>query len=411
MKKIRRAVWGYLPLILFIICTFCVAIIQKTFNITLRVIPCYLMQIMGMGSFGMFLFWLNRKVDKLMVKSENDKVKSLLGIMKAFFKPFFLMVLTASLLSIGIFHQPEYDISRYDMKMVACVKSFLDQEVYYYEYINALFYGEKLGYEYFGSSGSDPMLQIPKPQPIRWIFYDVEGNVIDSGSSQKSIMNDPQEDQMQVENNELEAEMKKLSIEVMTHRENELVFSVSINDLIDSYNGYYWQEHKKSYLNPISCWRLQIEDCGIHSPHKTFQYNFTENAEIWSLPTINVYVPSDGDYIQEVALSFDDHSYNPAMYQKYEEICFYTLKVFFPDLTDEQITKLYTTINEMAYENILPNDQGYHHQVVPYVLFYKNGISVYPYFAIGECLHLCIMPVTSETLTQYEKEGIKIYEI
>ena len=395
MRKIRKAVWGYLPFIFFIICTFCVAIIQKTFNITLRVIPCYLLNIMGMVSFGIFLFWLSRRVDKL----------------KAFFKPIFLMVFTASLLKIGIFYPKEYVISRYDMKMVACVKSFLEQEVYYYEYINPLFYGKRLGYEYFGSGGGDPMLEVPKPLPIRWTFYDIEGNVIEIGSSQESMMNDSEEDEMQLENAEPEAEMKQLSMEVMTHRENELVFSASINDFIDSYNGYYWQEHKKSYLTPVSSWRLQIQDCGIHSPHKTYQYNFTENEEIWSLPTINVYVPSEGDYIQEVALSFDDHSYSPDMYQKYEEICFYTLKVFFPDSTDEQITKLYTTINEMAYENMLPNEQGYHHQAVPYALFYKNGISVYPYFAIGESLHLCIMPITSETLIQYEKEGIKIYEI
>ena len=411
MKKIIKAVWGYLPLILFIICTFCVTIIQKTFDITLRVIPCYILNIMGMVSFGIFLFWLSRQVDKLKEKRKNDKVKSLIGIMQGFIKSIFFVVLIVSLLGLAIFYQPEYIISKYDMKMVACVRSFLDQNVYYYEYINPLFYGKELGYEYFGSGGSNPMLQIPKPEPIRWIFYDVEGNVIDSGSSQKSMMNDPEEDEMQVENNELEVEIKQLSMEVMTHRENELVFSVSINDFIDSYNGYYWQEHKKSYLTPVSGWRLQIQDCGIHSPHKTYQYNFTENAEIWSLPTINVYVPSEGDYIQEVALSFDDHSYSPDMYQKYEEICFYTLKVFFPDSTDEQITKLYTTINEMAYENMLPNEQGYHHQAVPYALFYKNGISVYPYFAIGESLHLCIMPITSETLIQYEKEGIKIYEI
>jgi len=197
----------------------------------------------------------------------------------------------------------------------------------------------------------------------------------------------------------------------MTHREDELVFSVSIDNLIESFNGYYWKDHQANYLLPVAQWGLQILDRGIHSPYKTFQYHYTENADIWSLPTINVYVPSDDDHIQEVAINFDEHSYQPDMYEKYEEMCFYTLKVFFPELSDDQLTQLYTMSNEMAHEHMKPNDQGYYDQVVPYALFYKEGIGVYPYFAAGECLRLCIMPVTSEMISDYEKEGVIIHEI
>ena len=30
--------------------------------------------------------------------------------------------------------------------------------------------------------GNDPLAQTPKPDPVRWLFYDLDGNGIDSGS-------------------------------------------------------------------------------------------------------------------------------------------------------------------------------------------------------------------------------------
>lgn len=41
-------------------------------------------------------------------------------------------------------------------------------------------------------------------------------------------------------------EIKELDIDVIENREDELVFSFSINDFIDSYNGYYWKDKKSS---------------------------------------------------------------------------------------------------------------------------------------------------------------------
>ena len=36
-----------------------------------------------------------------------------------------------------------------------------------------------------------------------------------------------------------EAPIKKLDLQIMENRDNELVFQASIDDFIDSYNGYY----------------------------------------------------------------------------------------------------------------------------------------------------------------------------
>lgn len=48
---------------------------------------------------------------------------------------------------------------------------------------------------------------------------------------------------------------------------------------------------------------------------------------------------------------------------------------------------------------------------VPSVLFHKNGIGVYPYFAIGDWERFCIIPVTEELLTEFAQKGVELHEI
>jgi len=184
-----------------------------------------------------------------------------------------------------------------------------------------------------------------------------------------------------------------------------------MTDFIDSYNGYYWNDQEERYLPPTSEWRSVMYKTSIHSNHETIYYNFTENEKIWSLPSISVYVPTNGDYIQEVTIDFDDHSFTEEMHDLYEKMCFYALKVFFPQLENEKIIELYKTMNSLAYDNIFPNAQGYGSNPIPCALYYKDNIGIYPYFAIGESVHLCIIPVSQETLDYFEKKGVKIHEI
>ena len=135
-------------------------------------------------------------------------------------------------------------------------------------------------------------------------------------------------------------EINALDLEVMENRENELVFSISIADYIECYNNYYEIDYDRSYLTQFSEWQCYTYDSAIHSDHKTKCYYFTEDAQVYSLPTITVYVPTNGDYIQEITVNFDEHSYTESGYEQYKRMCFYTLKVFLPDLSDETILEL-----------------------------------------------------------------------
>lgn len=206
-------------------------------------------------------------------------------------------------------------------------------------------------------------------------------------------------------------EIKELDIDVIENREDELVFSFSINDFIDSYNGYYWQDKKNKYIKPTNEWIIHEYDTSVHSNHKTYYYNYKEDNSIWTLPVITVYVPTDSDYVQGITVNFDDHSFSEEMYILYKEMCYYTLKIFFPEYADEQIYELFEKNKDLAYANIFPNEQGYKNGAIPCELFYKDGIGVYPYFAIGESVRLCIIPVTEETIKDFETKGVVIHEI
>ena len=50
--------------------------------------------------------------------------------------------------------------------------------------------------------------------------------------------------------------------------------------------------------------------------------------------------------IEAITVNFDDHSYTEKMYKKYEKLCFYCLKMLFPNMEKNKITSLYKKLNK-----------------------------------------------------------------
>ena len=199
------------------------------------------------------------------------------------------------------------------------------------------------------------------------------------------------------------------AIEVLENRESEFVFSLSAGEFIERYNALARKDKNSHTLAPLSGWTKDIYDTAIHARHETICYTFTEKQEKWLLPTVSIYVPANADTIQEITLNFDDHGYTAEMYDWYEQYCFYALKVFLPDLTDDSIIELYTTLNELAYEHF--TNEPYSADSLPCALYHKDGVGLYPYFANGECVRLCMIPVTPAFLSEWQAKGVGIYDI
>ena len=65
----------------------------------------------------------------------------------------------------------------------------------------------------------------------------------------------------------------------------------------------------------------------------------------------------------------------------------------------------------MGNMNVFLKEDGYKKGCAPCVLYHKDGVGIYPYFAIGEWVHLCIIPVTQEVIDDYAQKGVEIREI
>lgn len=208
-----------------------------------------------------------------------------------------------------------------------------------------------------------------------------------------------------------QVETGALDIQVMENRKNELVFTISTSDYVESYNSYYKVDYCRSLLPPVSQWQCFTYDSAIHSEYETKCYSFTEDEHVYSLPTITVYVPTNDDYIQQITVNFDEHSFTQSGFEQYKEMCYYTMKVFFPDLSDARIMDLCAEIVALGNQNVFSSDEWFSKNAVPFALFYREGIGVYPYFAIGDWEHFCIIPVTEETVTEFGEKGVQIHEI
>lgn len=202
---------------------------------------------------------------------------------------------------------------------------------------------------------------------------------------------------------------KVLEIGTEEGKNGHLQFSVSIEDFIECYNQNYRRDKESDYIQPCSEWYSYIQDFGKHKG--AVHYEFTADKKMWTLPTITIYTPKKGKAVRELTVNFDDHSYTEIMYKQYEELCFYTLRVFLPDLPKKKIIRLYQKINRLAYQNIFPGEKGFDSGNPPSDLYCHGAVGVYPYFAYGDSVRMCIIPVTEKVLKEYKERGTVIHDI
>ncbi len=208
----------------------------------------------------------------------------------------------------------------------------------------------------------------------------------------------------------LKEEKEAISLDVTTieNGDNQLVFDISMDDFIKSYNSRYHRDHGEDYLPPAQEWPF-YNTMAIHSANEVLCYHFSEDEDIRAIPKISVFIPETDDHIQQIIISYDDHSYSIPTYEMYEAMCNYTLKTMLPELEDDEARELCSQINILADENI--SNMPYSSDAVPVALYHKQGIGVYPYYCIGEELRFCIIPVNEELLLEFEEQGTDVYQI
>lgn len=210
-----------------------------------------------------------------------------------------------------------------------------------------------------------------------------------------------------------EAPIKELDVGMAAGDEGTLTFDITLDDFIASYNGYYWQEEGARYLLAASEWTQEQLERTVQSAEPATRYSYRVDEDTWTLPQLRVTVPEDSELVEEVAVCYDEHSFSSATYALFEEDCFYTLKTFFPDIDDAQLTEIVETVNQSAYDHTFLSSQQYRPGTaqLPPLLYYRDGIGVFGYFAIGSPVHFCIIPVDETLLADYAASGVDVREI
>ena len=138
---------------------------------------------------------------------------------------------------------------------------------------------------------------------------------------------------------------------------------------------------------------------------------FLQDENIHSLPTVTIYTPMEQREIQEITVNFDEHSYSEAGYQRYRQLCIHTMKLFFQDLSEDNISQLCDKVIAVGNQNVFDSDAWFGSRAVPIALFCRDGVGIYPYFAIGDWQRFCIIPVTDVIIDEFRENGVEIYEI
>ncbi|MGE4353960.1 MAG: hypothetical protein AB7D36_07745 [Oscillospiraceae bacterium] len=203
-------------------------------------------------------------------------------------------------------------------------------------------------------------------------------------------------------------EIVKLDTSVTTNSNNEAVFTISIDDFIASFNGFYWQANGSALLRQASEWISFTYNSTAYSNYETRYYRFKQDEKNYVEPAISVYVPTCDDRIQAVTLDFDDHGYTEWAYSLYVGYCYSALKVFFPDFTDDQIRELYETLYGLSNDSrCFINDDA---EPEPNVLYHHGDIGIYPYYGMG-MVHICLIPITQQFLDDLTAQNVEIHDI
>lgn len=181
--QILRMFWGLVPLLVVLLCVGLVSAIQALTGDTLRSVPRMVLMGLGICSFCVALLWANIRL--IFAEIPVPVLSPLLKIVTPILSCVFVVYLGIMSMVVMVFsYCPEHVVMYRGTKMVASVNSYVDINVTYYRYKNALFYGERLVEEWHGSGSHDPFEDEENPTPKSWTIYDEQGNVVEWGPKQ-----------------------------------------------------------------------------------------------------------------------------------------------------------------------------------------------------------------------------------
>ena len=199
---------------------------------------------------------------------------------------------------------------------------------------------------------------------VQWVLYMTICTFVLTACKNEKVIEDKRKDTKTSESTALPCEQSYIDWNNSVARKNgKLYFAIEIKDFIDAYNYCYYQDYGKKYIQSLVTWYSYKQDFGRLKGDMCYEY--TENKKILTLPTVAVYT----------------------------------------------ITSLYKKLNKKAYDHIFQTEKGFHSYNLPSDLYYRDGVGIYPYFAYGESVRMCIIPVDQKLIRSYRKKGVRLHRL
>lgn len=386
---------------------------ERTGGITLRTVPREILCVLGAIGLVAFLLWGNIRLRRL-VRNKRPFVWFLCNLLHLVSAAGVLVFGYYFLIFMAFAHSPEHVVEKNGIKMVARVNSFLDMNVEYYQYIDPFFYGENLGYEWYGSGGSDPLEADPPLEPKRWLFNDLQGKIVDYGPRPDTSLYGVKAEQ-RLSDPEMQAYADAEPFDTRVKREDPsgiLTFTSPVATYIGSYNGIFYAEKQMRYFPQLNKWYSYRYDVPARGEPQLIHYYFTEDVYDTACPKMSVYTAGAGQAVQRIEICRDDSSDSQEMRTLQQDMFKYTLRVLFESPAGYQARdEIYSTLIASAYKHSCTNFDDAVPGGAVKTLCYQGSVGVYAYVINGFKLHICFVPLTEELLREYESKGVTLYDI
>lgn len=181
------------------------------------------------------------------------------------------------------------------------------------------------------------------------------------------------------------------------------VFLATAEDMIAGYNRHWGSD----YLRPLDTWRNFSDATSPCTGTKSVRRSFLLDESVLYWPAIDVFFAQNDTHILEVSLSLSEHDWNQEIDDVFVAQSRCMLSIFYPGLTEEQITELFGNLRKDAGENAYTSHSDVPKPLRVYVL---DGTGCWGYTYSGMiCIN--IIPMDDAFRADLSAKSIQIIDI
>lgn len=185
------------------------------------------------------------------------------------------------------------------------------------------------------------------------------------------------------------------------------VFRLTLEEFIERYNRIYEAEHEHTWLTPAGQWYAFTGEEAPFSGVQTTRFEFDPDKNVHNDPDVWAYVLQQGGNLCEISLGMPEHDWTQWRYDTFREQCYYTLCVFYPELTGEEIWSLFDSLYTDAAANEYVSLSA---KPEPDIIRFRDGVGCYGFIYSG-VIRINMIPVDSQLLEIFTNEGGLTYGI